>query len=136
MKETENKKMPKVEKYDCPVCGKAMKVSFGSPVESICTECKQSFLKEHETDTLKNCAFCNADRSQIRYQLSVPYYYGAVGVRVRCDCCGALSGVGGIYRYEDFGCSKPPLFNRETIEDGFKKANEKWNRRANDERAD
>lgn len=135
MKETNNK-LPKVEKYDCPVCGKAMKVSFGTPVESICTECKQSFLKEHETDTLKNCAFCNADRSQIRYQLSVPYYYGAVGVRVRCDCCGALSGVGGIYRYEEFGCSKPPLFNRQTIEDGFKKANEKWNRRANDARSD
>ena len=120
-------KLQKVEKYDCPVCGKSMKVSFGSPVESICSDCKENFLKEHEADTLDNCPFCNADRSHIRHRLNVPYYYGAAGVRVRCDCCGASSGVGGIYRYTDL--SKPPLFNRETIDDGFKKANVKWNRR-------
>lgn len=122
-------KRPKVEKYDCPVCGKNMKVSFGTPTESICAECKQGFLKEHENDTLENCPFCDADRSHVSHSLSVPYLYGAVGVRVRCGCCGAMSGVGGIYHYENADCSKPPLFNRETIENGFKTANEKWNRR-------
>lgn len=122
-------KRPKVEKYDCPICGKNMKVSLGTPSESICSECKKMFLEWHESDNLENCPFCNADRSQVCHSLSVPFLYGPEGVRVRCKCCGAMSGVGGIYHYVDNTCSKPPLFNRETIEDGFKKANEKWNRR-------
>lgn len=136
MKQTEYK-LPKVEKYCCPVCGKDMRVSFGSPVEAICHECKNRILEEHENDDLKNCPFCNADRSQIHYALSVPYYYGATGVRVRCKCCGATGGIGGIYHYENCDCSKPPIFNYETITNGFAKAKEKWDRMAdNEQRAD
>ena len=133
MKETEYK-LPKVEKYLCPVCGKNMKVSFGSPVESICLECKKRILEEHEKDSLENCPFCNADRLQLHYALSVPYYYGAFGVRVRCNCCGATGGIGGISKYENNDCSKPPIFNYETITNGFAKAKAKWDRRADNDR--
>lgn len=131
MKETEYK-LPKVKEYFCPICGKQMKVSFGSPVESICDECKEKFQKEHEADELKNCPFCNADRKQIIYKLSVPYYYGATGVRVYCKSCHAASGIGSIYHYENNNCSKPPIFNYETITNGFVQAKAKWNRRADD----
>lgn len=124
-----NYKLPKVKEYYCPICGKQMKVSFGSPTESICLECKKNILKEHESDELKNCPFCNADRGQIKYNLSVPYYYGAVGVRVRCSDCGAVGGIGSIYHYENNSCSIPPIFNYETITNGFVQAKAKWNRR-------
>lgn len=124
-------KPPRVEKYNCPVCGNAMKVSFGSPVDSICTDCREGFLKEHKNDTLKNCAFCNADREHLRHSLLTPYFYGTEGVSVVCKECGARGGIGDIRKKSTWG--EPSLFNRETIEDGFKKASEKWNRRAADE---
>jgi len=130
MKEA-NYKPPKVEKYNCPVCGNAMKVSFGSPAESICDDCKQAFLRNHEQDQLENCPFCNAGRDRLRHGLFVPYFYGTEGVMVVCKECGARGGIGDIRKKITWG--EPSLFNRETIEDGFKKANEKWNRRAADE---
>lgn len=130
MKRENELKPPKVKEYFCPICSEQMKVSFGSPVELICHECKNKILQEHEADELKNCPFCNADRKQLKYSLSVPYYYGACGVRVLCSNCHTASGYGSIYHYENNDCTKPPLFNYETITNGFVKARAKWNRRA------
>lgn len=119
-------KGPRVEKYDCPICAKPIRVSFGSPGEAICTDCKNGFLEAHKHDDLSACPFCNS--SDLKHSLNVPYYYGPVGVRVRCNECGAVGGIGAIHEYTDL--DKPPLFGKETIENGFAKANAKWNRRA------
>jgi hypothetical protein len=50
---------------------------------------------------------------------------------VVCKECGARGGIGDIRKRITW--EEPSLFNRETIEDGFKKANEKWNRRVGNE---
>lgn len=116
----------RVYKYDCPICGMPMPVSFGSPTEAICTDCKTRFLEEHKQDDLAACPFCNS--SDLKHSLNVPYHYGAVGVRVRCNECGAVGGIGVIHEHKEF--DRPPLFGKDTIENGFVKANAKWNRRA------
>ena len=124
----------KNNEYLCPSCGKKIKSSFEGPAELICTDCKNYFLKDHEQDELDNCPFCNAERDHLKYSLYVPYFYGMQGVRVHCRKCGAASGFGDIKRNTSWDCSTPPLFSRETIEDGFKQAQQKWNRRADNER--
>lgn len=113
----------------CRSCGEKLKTSFGSPAESVCTECRERFLADHENDDLRPCPFCGADKEHLRHALFTPFFYGAEGVRVVCRSCGAASGYGSITQKTSWDCSTPPLFNHDTIEVGFVEANEKWNRR-------
>lgn len=123
---TEEKK-----KHLCASCGKELKphLHCSYPEKSVCDECLNELLAEHEADIFEKCPFCGG--SDMEYIISVPYLYGAEGIRVRCKTCGALSGYGNIRRRTTLDLSIPPIFNRETIEDGFEKARQKWNRRAN-----
>lgn len=123
---TEEKK-----KHLCASCGKELKphLHFSTPEKSVCDECLNELLKEHETDLFEKCPFCGGDTME--YIIYVPYLYGAEGIRVRCKTCGAFGGYGDIRKRTTWDLSIPPIFNRETIEDGFKKAQEKWNGRAN-----
>ena len=119
------------QKHFCASCGKEMKPHrhFSTPEKSVCDECLSELQTEHEADLFEKCPFCGGN--DMEYIISVPYLYGAEGVRVRCKTCGAFSGYGDIRRRTSCDLSIPPIFNRETIENGFKSARDKWNRRAN-----
>lgn len=113
----------------CPCCNESLNTDvLGRPMASICRNCEERILKQHKEDQLKNCPFCNG--SDLKHTLSVPFYFGAEGVTVRCNKCGAKSGLGSITKRITFDLAVPPIFNEETIHNGFEEANNKWNRRA------
>lgn len=118
------------QKHLCASCEREMKPHryFSTPEKSVCDECLRELRTEHEADLFEKCPFCG--ENDMEYIISVPYLYGAEGIRVRCKNCGASSGYGDIRRRTSWDLSTPPIFNHETIEDGFKSAREKWNGRA------
>ena len=116
----------------CPVCGGSLDYDvLGRPMQSVCRKCEERLLEEHKDDELDNCPFCGADRTQLKHHIALPYFFGAEGVIVICKQCGARSGWGAIREpLSVLNHSKPPKFNEETIQNGFKLANAKWNRRS------
>lgn len=117
--------------HNCAYCGEKLETHWSAkhPASTICDKCQKEIVKRHNAnDYLAKCPFCGGN--VLEYILRAPYFYGAEGVLVRCKTCGATSGYGGIIKRETLDLSVPPIFNAETIENGFTKAQEKWNRRA------
>ncbi len=116
-------------KRECAACGKELKIHWSSthPDSTICDECQKELVERHNAeDHFERCPFCGGN--EFKYILRAPYYYGAEGVKIKCKGCGAEGGWGEIRT--SFLSPEGAVFNRETIENGFKRANEKWNKRA------
>lgn len=114
----------------CAYCGKKLSVhrAMSRPDSTICEECQKELIKRHnENDHFEQCPFCGG--KDFKYVLQAPYFYGAEGVRVRCETCGSMGGYGGIRNNDWSGDKLISLFNAQTLEDGFAKANAKWNTR-------
>lgn len=81
----------------CPVCGGSLDYDvLGRPMQSVCRKCEERLLEEHKDDELGNCPFCGADREHLKHHIALPYFFGAEGVLVHCEQCGARSGWGAI----------------------------------------